>query len=141
MRVAAIFGLLLLGSPVRADQYRPEEVPLWPNGAPGSGAKSIDARSVQMDRSGVVNLASEHVVLHDGSAVVVTTKEARLVKSRVLLLVADDAHLDGESRVLIRIGRGKAGPGAAIAGAAGASALLAAFVLLLGRLILGRRRD
>jgi acetyl esterase/lipase len=35
MRLAGVFGLLLLGAVVRADPDRPEQIPLWPNGAPG----------------------------------------------------------------------------------------------------------
>ena len=88
------------------------------------------------DPSRLAGVQYDHTVLHDGSAVVVQANEARIVKSRVLFLVAGSAQLEGESRVLLHLGGGKGT--AAVAGAAGASGLMA-ILFVIARLLLGRR--
>ncbi len=105
-----------------------------------SGARTVDARSTQLDRSGVVTLKSEHAVLHGGSAVTVVTKEARVVKSKVLLLVGNRAELDAGSRVLIHVGSGTrdgeaARPTLDTMGAAGFGAGFGLVLILLGALL------
>ena len=69
-----------------------------------SGAQRLDARSAQLDRSGVVRAETDHLVMHAGSAVVVVAQEARLVKTKALLVVSRSTTLDDSARVLVHIG-------------------------------------
>lgn len=104
-----------------------------------SGAKVVEARSAQLDRSGVLRLNAEHAVVHAGSVGVATAKEARIVRSRVFLLRSDTAHLESGARVLLHIGGGPAksgAGGAAAAGVAGAGFAIGALVLL-DRIVFG----
>jgi hypothetical protein len=68
-----------------------------------SGAKSIDAKSAQLDRSGVVALGSEHTVLLHSSAVQVVAEEARLTHSAAVFLQTERATLT-DSRVGVFMG-------------------------------------
>ncbi len=69
-----------------------------------SGARTLEARSAQLDRSGVMRLDSDHAVMHGGSAVAVIAGEARLVKSKSLVVVASQAMVDEDARVFLHIG-------------------------------------
>jgi hypothetical protein len=63
-----------------------------------SGAKSVEAKSAQLDRSGVVALGSDHSVLLHSSAVQVVAEEARVSRSRVAWLSAERATIE-DSRI------------------------------------------
>jgi len=65
-----------------------------------SGARTIDAKSAQLDHSGVVALGSEHTVLLNSSAVQVVAGEARITKSRALWISAEKASIDGSSMLI-----------------------------------------
>ncbi|MDQ3513591.1 MAG: hypothetical protein M3462_08000 [Chloroflexota bacterium] len=69
-----------------------------------SGTQRLDARSAQLDRSGVVRAQVEHMVMHAGSAVVVVATEARLVKTKAILVVSRSTTLEDSTRVLVHIG-------------------------------------
>ncbi len=99
-----------------------------------SGAKSIDARSAQLDRSGVVSLRSQHAVLHGGTVACVIADEARLVKTKALVVAAKAATIEEGARVLIYAGPPslQLRPAVAAAGAAAFGAGLGLAFLLLG---------
>ena len=104
-----------------------------------SGARTLDARSAQLDRSGVVTLKSERAVIQDGSAMVVTAGEVRLVKSKVAV-AAGPLTADGETRILFHVGpvTGGARPLVDASSVAGWVAAAVAAVLLLANRRRGR---
>src|SRR5687767_1530411 len=61
-----------------------------------SGARTIDARSAQIDRSGILALNSEKAVFYNSSAIAVATGEAKIVRGRVFALKADTATIEGD---------------------------------------------
>ncbi|MEJ7762490.1 MAG: hypothetical protein WKF80_06825 [Thermomicrobiales bacterium] len=69
-----------------------------------SGTQRLDARSAQLDRSGVIRAEVEHMVMHAGSVVAVVANEARLVKTKALLVVSRSTTLEDSARVLVHIG-------------------------------------
>jgi hypothetical protein len=102
-----------------------------------SGAKAIDAKSVQMDRSGALSLKSDHTVLHDSAAVWASASEARITKSKVVLLVSAKSMIEGELRPLIHIGKGGENVKPVIDGGSALKlgAALGAVLLLGGRVL------
>src|SRR4029453_4334921 len=65
-----------------------------------SGARIIDTKSAQLDRSGVVALGSDHTVLLNSSAVQVVAEEARMTRSRAIWVSAGQATIQ-DSPMLI----------------------------------------
>src|ERR1041384_6207450 len=55
--LALILGLLVIANPLRAEE--PKEIPLWPNGAPGSEGKT-DKEVVRTSSSGEISVWSIH---------------------------------------------------------------------------------
>ena len=108
-----------------------------------SGARTLNARSAQLDNSGAASLHAESVVLHGSSALRVAATQARIVKSRILVLRSEQTTVEGELKPFILIGPACDhvrpvfdGAGALRAGA-GFAAVLVVATKVLGRL--GRR--
>lgn len=104
-----------------------------------SGTQRLDSRSAQLDRSGVVRAQVEHMVMHAGSAVVVVATEARLVKTKAILVVSRSTTLEDSARVLVHIGP-ETTCTTPVLGTKGAASFGAAFAVVLFLLrSLGRR--
>jgi lipopolysaccharide export system protein LptA len=69
-----------------------------------SGARTIDAKSAQIDRSGVLAVQSDKAVFYNSTAVAVAAEEVRLVRGMVLAMKADQVTIEGEARVAIYAG-------------------------------------
>jgi hypothetical protein len=101
-----------------------------------SGSRTLEAKSVQMANSGVVMLNSDHTVLQGGSALFVKSRDARIVKSKAVALIAENAIVEGELKTLVHVGPAS-GNVKTFVDAKGAGALgvgLAVVLLLFGRL-------
>jgi hypothetical protein len=106
-----------------------------------SGAKNLEARSAQLDRSGVLRLKADHAVVHQGSIGIASAKEARIVRSKVLVLRSDTTHMEPGARVLLQIGGRRSAAGSMTDAAAATSVtrmgVTIAAAVVLARLILG----
>ncbi len=96
-----------------------------------------EARSAQIDRSGILAVTSEKAVFYNSSAIAVAVEEARIVRSRVFMLKTGHAVIDGGTR--IGIYAGPAGdlvrPLIDLRGAAAFGAGMGAILLLFGSLL------
>ena len=97
-----------------------------------SGARTVEARSAQVDRS-----RSDKAVFSNSTAIAVATEEARFVRSRVMMLKADRATIEAGTRVAIYAGPAGENmrPLADVRGAAAFGAGLGAVLLVLGPLL------
>jgi hypothetical protein len=102
-----------------------------------SGARTVETRSAQVDRSGVLAVRSEKAVFSNSTAIAVVTEEARIVRSRVLLLKADRATIEAGAKIALYAGPAAENvrPMADIRGAAAFGAGLGAVLLVLGPLL------
>ncbi|MBA3336283.1 MAG: hypothetical protein H0T49_01820 [Chloroflexia bacterium] len=100
-----------------------------------SGIRTFNARSAQLDRSGVVTLNAERVVLHNSKALFVTAKEARLVRGRAGVVLANNLTTEGTARALLYIGpaSGDVKPVLDFRGATVFGAVFAAVLIVLSR--------
>ena len=69
-----------------------------------SGARTVEARSAQVDRSGILAVRSDKAVFSNSTAIAIATEEARIVRSRVFVLKADRATIESGAKVAIYAG-------------------------------------
>jgi hypothetical protein len=99
-----------------------------------SGARTVEARSAQVERSGILAVRSDKAVFSNSTAIAIATEEARIVRSRVLMLKADQATIEAGAKVAIYAGPAGENmrPLADVRGAAAFGVGLGAVLLLLG---------
>jgi hypothetical protein len=69
-----------------------------------SGARTVDAHSAQIDRSGVLAVTSEKAVFYNSSAIAVAADQARIVRGRVFMLKAGHATIEGDVKIGFYVG-------------------------------------
>jgi hypothetical protein len=71
-----------------------------------SGARTVEARSAQIDNSGILAVKSEKAVFQNATVLAAATSEARVVRSNVFLLKADEVTVEGDTRIGVLAGPG-----------------------------------
>jgi hypothetical protein len=102
-----------------------------------SGARTIEARSAQVDGSGILAMRSDKAVFSNSTAIAIATEEARIVRSRILMLKADRATIEAGAKIAVYAGPAdeKVQPLVDARGAAAFGAGLGVVLLFLGSLL------
>jgi len=102
-----------------------------------SGARTIEAKSAQIDRSGILAAKSEKAVFHDSTVVAVSVDEARIVRGNVLLLRAEAVKVEGDAKIGVLAGPAceAVRPLVSVQGAAAFGAVFGLVAWLLGAVV------